>query len=152
MLKRPHPSAARIARQHNVIHARPASGFVMMDVLMAILLFSVGVLGLVGLQGALTRSQTESKVRADASYLASELVGQLWSDTATLSSYTASGCAGVTRCKEWQDKVAASLPQGAGTVEADSGSGDVTVTLTWTMPSGDAHKYITQTTITKSGG
>lgn len=124
----------------------------MMDVLMAILLFSVGVLALIGLQSALTRSQTEAKVRADASYLAQELIGQLWSDMSLLSSYTSSGCATVPRCKEWQDKVSASLPKGTGTVDADITTGDVTVTVQWTTPSGEAHKYVTQTTITKAGG
>lgn len=124
----------------------------MMDVLMAILLFSVGVLALVGLQGALKRSQTESKVRADASYLASELIGQIWSNIGQLSSYTSTGCASVNACKEWQDKVSASLPKGSGVVEATSATGDVTVTISWTMPNGDTHKYVTQTTIVKAGG
>lgn len=130
---------------------RPQQGFVLIDVLMSILLFSIGILGLVGLQSALTRSQMDSKTRADASYLASELMGQIWSNTLSLSSYTTSGCAAMDRCKEWQDKVASSLPQGSGTVNTDSASGNVTITISWTTPSGETHQYITQTTINQAG-
>ncbi|HET8869192.1 MAG TPA: pilus assembly protein PilV [Aquabacterium sp.] len=131
---------------------RAVQGFVLMDVLVSILLFSVGVLALVGLQAAMTRSQTESKVRADASYLASELLGQMWGDINSLSSYSTTGCASLARCKEWQDRVANSLPQGSGTVSTDASTGDVTVTISWTMPNGDQHQYVTQSTIVKAGG
>ncbi len=131
--------------------SRGAHGFVLIDVLIAILLFSVGVLGLVGLQSAMTRNQTEAKVRADASYLASELVAQMWSNTTSLSSYTSTGCASLALCKEWQDKVAASLPQGSGSVSADGTTGDVTVTVSWTNPGGESHRYVTQTTISAAG-
>lgn len=151
MLKRTAPFLAPRAPR-NTHHHCPDRGFVMMDVLMAILLFSVGVLALVALQAALTRSQTESKVRADASYLASEAIGLLWSDANQLSHYTSAGCVSLPRCKEWQDRVTASLPQGSGTVEADATTGDVKVTVSWTTPSGETHKYVTQTTVTKAGG
>lgn len=130
---------------------RTASGFVIIDVLMAILLFSLGILGLVGLQTAMTRNQVDAKVRADASYLASELIAQIWANTSQLSSYTTSGCATLNLCKEWQDKVASTLPSGTGSVSATASTGDVTVTITWTNPGGEQHKYITQTTVTAAG-
>ena len=123
-----------------------------MDVLVAILLFSVGVLALIGLQSAMTRSQTEAKARADASYLASELVGQIWSDIIQISLYTEAQCESFNRCKEWQDRVAANLPKGEGVVAADVTTGDVTITITWTTPSGDEHKYVTLTNVTSAGG
>jgi type IV pilus assembly protein PilV len=123
----------------------------LIEVLVAILIFMIGVLGLVGLQGAMTRAQTESKVRADAAYLASELVGRMWADLTNMAAYSGSGCASQTRCKEWQDKVASGLPAGAGSVSVDAATGDVQVTISWTMPSGEAHKYVTSTTVAKKG-
>ncbi|MGE5450235.1 MAG: type IV pilus modification PilV family protein [Acidobacteriota bacterium] len=126
-------------------------GFVIIDVLMSVLLFSVGILGLIGLQTALTRNQVDTKVRADASYLAGELIAQIWANTTQLSSYSSSGCATMALCKEWQDKVAASLPGGVGGVAADASTGDITITITWTNPGGDQHKYVSQTTVTVWG-
>lgn len=130
---------------------RAARGIALLEVLVAILIFMLGVLGLIGLQGAMTRAQTESKVRADAAYLASELVGRLWSDLTNMAAYNGSGCASQARCKEWQDKVAVGLPGGTGSVAVDASTGDVQVTVTWTMPDGQAHKYVTSTTVVKKG-
>ena len=116
------------------------------------LVFMLGVLGLVGLQGAMTRAQTESKMRADAAYLASEAVGRMWSDLSNLSSYNGSSCASLDRCKEWQSKVSGGLPGGTGTITLDAATGDVSVQVSWTLPSGETHKYVTATTIAKAGG
>lgn len=129
---------------------RREAGFAIIDVLMAILLFSVGVLGLIGLQGAMTKNQLEAKVRADASYLANELVAQIWSDTLNINSYSVSGCEGYAPCTAWQDKVTSSLPGGAGEVATNS-AGDVTITITWTNTAGDQHRYVTQTTVSAAG-
>lgn len=135
------------------INQRVAGGFVLMDVLISMLLFSVGVLALIGLQSAMTRDQTESKIRADASYLANELIGLLWTDAANVANYNEESCATQSNCKEWQDRVAARLPQGVGKVtiaDQSSKTGDVTVTVSWTMPNGDSHKYVTQTTVARN--
>ncbi len=127
-------------------------GIALIEVLVALLVFMLGVLGLVGLQSSMTRAQTESKLRADAAYLASEAIGRMWSDLGSLASYHGSGCAGQARCKEWQDKVADFLPQGSGAIAVDAATGDVSVTVSWTLPSGETHKYLTSTTVAKAGG
>jgi len=124
-------------------------GVVLIEVLVAMLIFMFGVLGMVGLQASLTRSQTDSKVRADASYLASEMIGRLWSDAGNIANYDSSNCASTTACKEWLDKVAASLPNGSGTL-AVAASGDVKITIGWKGPDGQTHTYVTNTTIVKA--
>jgi type IV pilus assembly protein PilV len=122
----------------------------MIEVLVALLLFLFGVLGLVGLQSAMTRAQTDSKIRADAAYLAQELIGRMWSDLTNFATYNGSGCASAPRCLEWQNKVSNSLPGGTGAVAVDATTGNVAVTITWTMPGGDSHQYVTATTLSKS--
>ncbi|VTU40096.1 type IV pilus modification PilV family protein [Variovorax sp. PBL-E5] len=139
-LQRPRAAAPRRVR-----------GVVLIEVMVAMLLFMLGVLGLVGLQGAMTRAQTDSKVRADAAFLASDVVGRMWSDLANMASYDGTGCASQARCKEWQTKVANDLPRGTGTVAVTATTGDVAITINWTMPNGDAHQYVTHTTVAKSG-
>jgi len=144
MNTRPHPSP-RAARTHG-------RGIALIEVLVAMLVFALGVLALVGLQGAMVRAQTDAKVRADAAYLASELIGKMWADTTNFTSFDDDGCAGQLVCKEWQDKVALNLPGGEGKVAVVPGTGNVTVTITWSVPNGGEHKYETNTTITKAGG
>lgn len=124
-----------------------ARGFALIEVLVAILLFALGVLSLVGLQGSLTRAQTDAKVRTDAAALASEVIGQMWGDVANLSSYSGDSCESHARCKSWQDKVTAALPSGVSTITVTAGSSDVEVNIRWATPSGETHQYVTQTTI-----
>lgn len=126
-------------------------GFVLLEALVAILIFSFGVLGLVGLQASMMREQTASKFRSDAAYLASELTGLIWSDVANIASYNGSNCASYTLCKDWASKVAASLPHNASTVTSavttNAGTGDVTIEIKWAMPGNEEHKYTMNTTV-----
>ena len=144
------PLALAPARRRRTTTSRRLHGIALIEVLVALLIFMLGVLGLVGLQTSMTRAQTEAKVRADAAALANELVGRMWTDLDNVVAYNATGCATQARCSEWQGKVRAGLPGGAGAVAVDSGTGDVTVTITWATPGGDAHKYVTNTTVAKA--
>ncbi len=126
---------------------RSTQGVALLEVLVAILLFALGVLALVGLQGALTRAQTDSKIRTDAAALASEVIGRMWADIDQLDDYNGTDCASHPRCKSWEDKVAFTLPQGTSTITVTAGTGDVAVRLNWTTPSGETHRYETHTTI-----
>lgn len=122
-------------------------GFALIEILVAVLLFALGVLSLIGLQASLTRAQTDAKVRTDAAALASEVIGQMWGDVTNLSSYSGDSCESHARCKSWQDKVSTALPSGASTITVTAGSNDVEVSIRWATPSGETHQYVTQTTI-----
>jgi type IV pilus assembly protein PilV len=118
-------------------------GFMLIEVLVSILIFSIGVLALVGLQAKMTKAQSASKFRADAAYLSNELIGVMWSDVTNLGSYNGTGCAGYARCKDWQTKVSQNLPGGTGTVSSTASTGAVTITITWTQGSEDTHTFTT---------
>jgi type IV pilus assembly protein PilV len=117
----------------------------MLEAIVALILFGAGILGLVGLQARMVTAQTEGNFRADAVYLASELVGAMWADVPNLASYTTAQCANNTRCKRWSDKVAATLPAGSATVTVDNGL--VTISLSWAPPNYGTHTYTTSTAI-----
>lgn len=133
--------------KRNVQLPQHSSGVALIEVLVAVLLFALGVLALVGLQGALTRAQTDAKIRTDAAALANEVIGQMWADIGQINSYDDASCAGHARCKSWQDKVAQTLPSGKTSITVDNSNRDVEVTIMWSTPSGDTHKYETHTTI-----
>ena len=135
-----------------------ARGFVLIEALVAIVLFMVGVLGILGLQAGMSRAQTESQFRSEAAYLTQELLGLMWADTPKLAAggFTMSGRAcEAAACVRWLKKTQTTLPDGGATIAvtaiADGSTGsDVDITVTWTMPSGEARKYMTSSTIALS--
>ncbi len=118
----------------------------LVEVLVSVLLFSVGVLALVGLQANMNQAQGAAKVRTDAAYLASELTGLMWSDANHLDDYKDSQCGAYARCQAWRDKLTRSLPNGFAVVTV-SATREVTIEITWSLPYGAPHKYISETTI-----
>jgi type IV pilus assembly protein PilV len=138
---------------------RAQRGFMLLEALIALLIFSIGVLGIVGLQASMTKAQTGSKFRADAAFLAQRLLGNMWSDRSGLDNYaTAGACSSHTRCTEWLSEVGQLLPNGAATVTVTTlpngtdaaGSviaAEVTVTINWTPPGEEQRRYITTSAV-----
>jgi type IV pilus assembly protein PilV len=120
----------------------------LIEVMVSVLIFAVGVLALVSLQAAMTHAQTEAKVRADAANLASEVVGMMWADANNLAGYATASCASTPQCAGWKNKVLVTLPQGSVQITTDAATGRVAITLGWTLPNGDPHTYSTATTVT----
>lgn len=114
----------------------------MIEALIAILLFSLGILALAGLQGTMTRNVTQSKLRGEASYLANQLIGQMWVDQANLAKYeiTSSACADTAydKCTSWLDAVNGTLPGGNAEVEVNAGV--VGITVSWQMQGEEENK------------
>jgi type IV pilus assembly protein PilV len=146
MLNRIHSRASGSSTHRS----RRSGGFALIEVLVAVLLFAIGILGLVGLQASMMHAQTNAKVRADAANLADELNALIWSDLRNIAQYKAGNCAGNVRCNGWLTKLGAVLPGGTLTDlsfdetivdQTDKNFGLVTVTLSWTLPNGGAHKY-----------
>lgn len=117
----------------------------MLEALVGLLIFSFGILGLVGLQGSMTRAQTTSQFRAQSAALASDLIGVMWGDTPHLSQYASASCAAYDPCKAWKGKVAAVLPAGTSNVAINGSL--ITVSISWTAPGESTSTYVTATSI-----
>jgi type IV pilus assembly protein PilV len=128
-------------------------GFVLLEALVAMLVFALGILGMVGLQANMTREQTASKLRSEAAYLASEFVGNMWGDIPNLGQYSSANCNGYARCRDWLNKVAATMPGGSATLLLTPGADftDVSVTVIWVLPGGEQHRYTAVTTVAAAG-
>ncbi|MDB5753335.1 MAG: pilus assembly protein PilV [Ramlibacter sp.] len=125
-------------------------GIALIEALVAVLIFAFGVIGLVGLQVAMTRAQGTAKYRADAAYLGSQVLGQMWADRTKLDSFNTGGadaCAGYAPCKDWSGKVASSLPQGKAAIAASQATGVVTMTITWSLSAEGTHTHVLTTSI-----
>ena len=129
---------------------RAVQGFMLIEALVALLIFAFGVLGLVGLQATMTKAQSTSKYRADASFLAQQVLGTMWSDSPNLANYATANCAGYPRCGDWAAKVASTLPGGTTAVTfgpPDCPAPAVKVAITWTQPNEGQHTFKTCSTI-----
>ncbi|OWW18678.1 type IV pilus modification PilV family protein [Noviherbaspirillum denitrificans] len=100
--------------------ARKQQGMVLVEGLIAILIFSLGILALVGLQAVMLKQTTDARYRLDASYAASRLIGEMWAHRQSLDGFKVN------------EEPEASLPNGKRTVAVEGEQ--VTITLTWQLP------------------
>lgn len=120
----------------------------LLEALIALLIFALAVLGLVGLQTSMTRASSGAKYRADAAYLAGDLVGMMWTDSRNLALYETGQCAGHPPCQRWMARVSERLPAGTGqAMVSKTEAGQVTVKLTWQAPSEQVRQFETTTAI-----
>jgi len=56
------------------------AGYMLLEVMVSILIFSVGVLGIMGLLATAIQHDSDAQNRTDACFLVDELVGQMWAD------------------------------------------------------------------------
>lgn len=144
------PRTARVCstKQHGVI---------LLEALIAILIFAIGVLGIIALQATTIQQVGEAKYRTDAANLTEQLIGQMWADdhtTATLQGKYASGNGSTYLL--WKTAVESRLPGAAKkapqvTIVADasdSTKSTVTILVYWQPPgSNQMHNYTTITQI-----
>lgn len=56
------------------------AGYLLIEMLVSVLIFSIGLLGIVAMYATSIRNNTEAKYRADASFLVNELIGKMRTD------------------------------------------------------------------------
>ncbi|HEX5804602.1 MAG TPA: hypothetical protein VFY24_16415 [Azospira sp.] len=120
------------------------SGIALIEALVSVLLLSLGILGLINLQANMAANLTDAKYRAEASFLADQLLGQMWVDQSNLVAYAVSGgsCTqSYASCSDWLSKVGQQLPNGSASVALNGTA--VTITVTWQTPGvGMPHNYV----------
>lgn len=104
---------------------------VLLESLIAVLIFSMGILALVGLQGAMIKNTSEAKYRAEASFIAQQKLGDIWVGGSDLADHAVD-----------DEDVSNYLPSGKRTVFI-SPDRVVTITVTWQLPGHDEHSYST---------
>ncbi|MFZ6646706.1 type IV pilus modification PilV family protein [Undibacterium sp. TJN25] len=109
-------------------------GIVLLEALIAIFIFSIGILGIVGLQASMIKGTSDTKYRIEATNIAEQRVSQIWLDQGNLANYgeVATDISGST-----------GLPNGKRTtVRGDASCGTdpslllscFVVTVTWQQP------------------
>ena len=136
-------------------------GVLLLEAMIAILLFSVGVLAVVGLQANAIKNVSQSKYRSDAAFLADQILGQMWSDRTNIATYAYPG-GNSSNVTAWATQVQTTLPNAttpnAPTIviapQAYVGPPSytaytVTITVKWKSPDeSTAHQHVTTALIT----
>ncbi len=116
---------------------RRQGGIALLEVLVAVLLFSLGILGLIGLQARAIGFSVDAEDRNRAALLANEIATQMWlQKTASVN------------LDAWKlrvaDPLAGGLPEGEGNVVVAGNVADVTIT--WRPPARNSGEQDSQLT------
>jgi len=150
----PHGATARAPRAGQ-------GGIIIVEVLLAVLIFSFGILGVINLQANAIKLNADSKLRSDASYLAGQIISQMWIDRSNLADYShnadGTGCpfttsagsaSSSTHVTSWLGRatrpgtVLGSLPNASAQIQVATGTNQVTVTVCWRAPQEtDTHNF-----------
>jgi type IV pilus assembly protein PilV len=116
------------------------AGVVLIEALIGILIFSIGILALIGMQAVAIKNTTEARYRSEAGFLATEVIGRMWSDIPNLAKYDKDYSTAYVPRDDWVTKVSATLPgvdlagATAPTIEHDATTNEITVTIHWQQP------------------
>ena len=128
------------------------TGAYLLEALIGILIFALGVLGIVGLQAASLRTTTDSALRAEAVFAANQLLGQMWADdeNSLVANYSSA-----FNGQPYKDFAAQLKSAQGGTWVADPAvvfdaigapsqqSHYVVINIQWKSTDGDVHNYTT---------
>lgn len=118
-------------------------GFSLVEVLVTMLLMSIGLLGIAGIITTSLRNNQSSYAQSQASLLANDIVERMRANRAVAEKSSAPYALGLTATaptgssvpetdlREWRTLLSQSMPSGTGSVAFDTTSGDVTVTIQW---------------------
>lgn len=120
-------------------------GVALLEALIAILLISFGILGIIGLQANSIAFTSDARYRVEAGALADRLVAEMWVNPANIASYGWGGAGEPPEVlADWVADVRNALPGATAlppsvTVDADN---VVTITVRWQPPDGNAHNHM----------
>jgi type IV pilus assembly protein PilV len=134
-------------------------GAFLLEAMIAILIFSLGILGIVGLQAKAMRAVGDAQYRAEATYYATALAGKMWTyDPALAKTYfsSPSGAGYAAWASQITDATTglpgADIAGNEPTVIITDGSSitglNALITVHWQAPSEDApHTYVISATL-----
>ena len=125
MKKVPSPCAARSP-------IRAQQGVTLLEVLISIVVLSIGLLGYAGLQTVSLKNNTSAFQRSQATMLTYDIVDRMRANRPNLASYSVTlGTVGsYPDVISWKSNVAAALPDGDASITVDL-AGNATIVIQW---------------------
>jgi type IV pilus assembly protein PilV len=120
----------------------------LIEVLVATVIFVIGILGLLSANATAFSAYTDAKFRVDAALLADRLISEAWVDRANVAAYAYSGAASAQtaqRIAPWLAELRQTLPGADATVNVVGTT--IRVTVIWQTPAGDTHQHVAVATL-----
>lgn len=95
--------------KHRQIRAKQ-DGVVLIEALLGILIFSIGILALIGMQSVAVKNTTDARYRTEAAYLANSILSQIRLDLANVPFYDDTNAGTYAPRTTWRNQVEALLP------------------------------------------
>lgn len=137
----------------NTKSAKSQSGVALLEVMIAILIVSFGILGIIGLQANSIALTSDARYRVEAGAFAERLIAEMWVNPINLASYAYAGTGTVPApMTAWYNDLTTgtgALP-GAATYKPTVTIGvnnQVTLTIRWAPPDGTVHNHVVVATI-----
>ena len=89
---------------------RQQAGVVLIEALLGILIFSIGILALIGMQSVAVKNTSDARYRTEAAFLANSMLGQIRLDMGQVALYADSNVGNFAPRTAWRDQVEALLP------------------------------------------
>ena len=112
----------------------------LLEAMISILLFSLGILALIGLQARAISSVSDATYRSQAAFLGDQIIGQIWIDRTNIVDYTIPGGT-APAVNTWLARVNNTLPGTQANppqIVVNAATGQVTVTVNWQPPGAGA--------------
>ena len=94
----------------NRIRLRAQRGVVLIEALLGILIFSIGILALIGMQSVAVKNTTDARYRAEAAFLGNAILSQMRLDMANVTLYPDSNAGTYAPRTAWRTQVESLLP------------------------------------------
>jgi type IV pilus assembly protein PilV len=120
--------------------ARAQRGMALLECLMALLIFSVGLLGLLGLEARVMNTSTNSENRNRAAMLAGEVASQMWLN----NTVDPTNGAIIAAAANASNQTLGGLPGGVVTVTQIGTTNAANITVTWQEVTGPASTLTTR--------
>ena len=126
---------------------RSPRGFSLIEVLIALVVTTMGLMGLASLQLLALRTQHNAFLRGQATQLNHDIIERMRgnADAALAGAYdigydalpgSGAGIADADK-REWRQRIATALPEGRGRIQVDAATRTVTVAVRWNDARGD---------------
>ena len=107
---------------------RAQRGVALLESLMALLIFSIGLLGLLGLEARVMNISTDSENRGRAAMIASEVASQMWLNNTVSATDPGVVAAGANANDQTQGGLPGGLPPAVVLVPGTTNAADITIT------------------------
>jgi type IV pilus assembly protein PilV len=125
---------SQLRRLPRPLRAAHQAGVMLLEALIALLIFSLGILAIVGMQATAIQDMGEAKYRSDAAFLANQVIADMWSNSSQLNTYAWGGAgAAPAQIQNWVSTVYSRLPGSSDfpPTIAVGANNTVTVTVRW---------------------